>query len=52
MPAMIEGVTKYGSYTYFVFESCGKPYRDIPSELLGGEKIGRVCGFSTTFIYK
>ncbi len=53
MPCMIEEGFSYGLYTYFVFESCAKPYRSFG----GGKKpakdiAGRVCGFYSKFIFE
>lgn len=50
MPCMVEGSTIYGSYTYFVFESCGDKYRsdnDTPDFVLG-----KVYGFTNSFIFQ
>ncbi len=53
LPPMVEEAAIYGSNIYFVFESCGRKYRDGAD---GGAKaeyvIGNVCGFSRTFIFK
>lgn len=49
MPGMVEEAINYGGYTYFVFESCGYKYSSNSETQY---VIGRVCGFSTSFIYK
>lgn len=48
MPCMIEESMIYGSYTYFVFESGANAYKTLPNI---ESVIGKVCGFSTSFIY-
>lgn len=47
MPCMLEESIIYGDYTYFVFESCANQYRGNATYV-----IGKVCGFSNSFIYK
>ncbi len=48
MPPMIEEAVICGSNIYFVFESCGKQYRDGGANIV----IGNVCAFSRSFIFK
>ncbi len=53
MPPMVEEAYNYNGQTYFVFESCGKKYREGTDDKPKAEiVIGKVCGFSTSFIYK
>ncbi len=53
MPCMVEEAFSYGLYTYFVFESCAKPYRTAGVGKMPAKHIvGRVCGFYTKFIFE
>ncbi len=53
LPCMIEEAVSYGLYTYFVFESCAKPYRSFgKGKKPAKDIVGRVCGFYSKFIFE
>ncbi len=53
MPCMIEEVVVNGSYTYMLFESCGDKYRNNTDGIgFPDYVIGKICGFTNTFIFK
>ncbi len=53
MPPMIEEAAICGSNIFFVFESCGRRYRDGTDDKgKANIVIGNVCAFSRSFIFK